>query len=472
MLTLADVLEALTGARPENASLVISEAAVDSRQVIPAGMFVALPGERADGHDYVQDAFARGAQFAVVQKDLSDRFPVIDLLEGGLKHVWETPSQPFCLQVEDSLAALQTIARFWRKKIDTKIIGITGTVGKSTTKELTYEVIAQRYQTLKSKGNLNNEIGLPLTILRLGHGYERAVLEMGFYYPGEIRFLCELARPRIGVITNIGPTHVSRAGSLQAIADGKAELVESLPPDGVAILNFDDPLVRKMAEKTKARVFYYGLNPEADLWASHIEGLGLDGIRFQLHYRNDILNLRIPLMGRHSVHTALRAVAVGIAEGLEWREILSGLQLGYHQLRLVAVFTSSGALLLDDSYNSNPDSAIAALNLLGEMNGNRIAILGDMLELGAYEKEGHIRVGERAAQVCDELIAVGQRSKITADTAREFGLPSDHIFWFPEATAVVDFLLPRLNKGDVALVKGSLGMAMSSIINALEEPHD
>ena len=183
-------------------------------------------------------------------------------------------STPLCLRVDNTVAALQQIARFWRRKLDLRVIGITGSVGKSTTKEMVAEVLGTRYRTLRSPGNLNNEIGLPLTILRLGSGYERAVLEMGFYVPGEIQFLCDIALPHIGVVTNVGTVHAERAGSQEAIARGKSELIQALPSDGVAILNFDDPWVRKMEEKTKARVFFYGLSPEADLWADQIEGLG------------------------------------------------------------------------------------------------------------------------------------------------------------------------------------------------------
>ncbi|MDO9348333.1 MAG: UDP-N-acetylmuramoyl-tripeptide--D-alanyl-D-alanine ligase, partial [Anaerolineales bacterium] len=316
MLTLADVIEALTNTRPEMATPVITEATIDSRQVIPGALFVAIPGERVDGHDFVAEAFQRGASFAFIQGALSEPFPTLDLRAGfsavspeSLESLTRTP---LCLRVENSLAALQQVARFWRRKLDLRVIGITGSVGKSTTKEVITEVLSQRYRTLKSPGNLNNEIGLPLTILRLGSGYERAVLEMGFYLPGEIAFLCDLALPQIGVVTNVGTVHAERAGSQEAIARGKSELVQALPaaPDGVAVLNYDDPWVRSMAEKTKARVFYYGLDPEADLWADEVEGLGLEGIRFRLHYHREALHLRIPMIGQHSVHTALRAAAV------------------------------------------------------------------------------------------------------------------------------------------------------------------
>ncbi len=320
MLTLADVIEALTNIRL-NAAAVITEAAVDSRQVIPGSLFVAMPGERVDGHDFVGEAFKRGASFALIQRDVDASFRTLDLRGGLSAESRPDLTPPLCLRVDNSLAALQQIARFWRRKLNLRVIGVTGSVGKSTTKEVIAQVLSERYRTLRSPGNLNNEIGLPLTILRLGPGYERAVLEMGFYVPGEISFLCDIALPQIGVVTNIGTVHAERAGSQENIFLGKSELVQSLPPapEGVAILNFDDPWVRKMEERTKARVFFYGLSSEADLWADDVNGLGLEGIRFQLHYKRETMHVRIPMLGRHSVETALRAAAVGLTEGLNWQ---------------------------------------------------------------------------------------------------------------------------------------------------------
>src|ERR1700752_963461 len=287
MLTLADAIEALTNFRPL-AVTVITEAVIDSRQVIPGSLFVAIPGEQADGHDYVGEAFKRGASFALIQKDVDAAFRTLDLRSAkSAESLTERDfATPLCLRVENTVAALQQIARYWRRKLELRVIGITGSVGKSTTKEMATEVLSTRYRTLKSPGNLNNEIGLARTVLRLSSGHQRAVLEMGFYVPGEIAFLCDIALPQVGVVTNIGTVHAERAGSQEAIARGKAELVQALPPapEGVAILNFDDPWVRKMEEKTKARVFFYGLSPEAHLWADNVVGLGLDGIRFRLHY--------------------------------------------------------------------------------------------------------------------------------------------------------------------------------------------
>lgn len=470
MLTFADVLEALTGNRPDAASLLISETAIDSRLVIPAGMFVALPGERVDGHDYVANAFERGAHLALIQKDLNFPCPVIDVRKDNFGPQMTIPNPPFALRVDDTLKALQDIARYWRRKHDLQVIGITGSVGKSTTKELIAEVLGMRYRVLKNPGNLNNEIGLPLTLLHLSPGHQIAVLEMGFYVPGEIQFLCDLALPQIGVITNIGTVHAERAGSVETIALGKAELVQALPPapEGVAILNYDDPLVRPMAEQTRANVFFYGLDPQADLWADEIESLGLKGIRFQLHFQNEVLHVRIPMIGRHSVHTALRAAAVGIVQGIPWAEIITGLRRSHSQLRLVVVRTESGALIVDDSYNASPESTLAALNLLEEIEGRKVAVLGDMLELGPYEQEGHEIVGRRTAEVAEVLVTVGNLGKLIADSASNSGLPEENIIICDDVPRAIEILQQLLVEGDVALIKGSHGLRMDRIVAALE----
>jgi UDP-N-acetylmuramoyl-tripeptide--D-alanyl-D-alanine ligase len=409
----------------------------------------------------------------LVQREGLENIRILDLR--GDSFLGEYPEYPGCelpvaLLVEDSLVALQKIARFWRRKLNLRVIGITGSVGKSTTKELTASVLEQRFSTLKNLGNYNNEIGLPLTILGLSEGHQCAVLEMGFYVPGEIEFLCDIARPHVGVITNIGTVHAERAGSQEAIAQGKSELVQALPPppEGYAILNYDDPLVRVMAEKTQARVLYYGLSPEADLWADQIDGLGLEGIHFRLHYGRETLYMRVPLIGRHSVHTALRAAAVGLAEGLNWQEIVNGLRAGHTQLRLAAVRSESGALLLDDTYNASPQSMLAALNLLDEMDGRKVAVLGDMLELGRYEWKGHEMVGRRAAEIVDELITIGERGRMIAAAACRVGFSPHKVTELDTSELAINFLQDRLCENDIVLVKGSRGMQMDRIVAALE----
>jgi len=471
MLTLVDVLEALTGLRPVINPMVITEAAIDSRQVIPGGLFVAIPGERVDGHNYVAQAFRAGAVVALIEHELAEPIgTLLDVRSGRWNGLDGQVEAPVCLLVENTIQALQQIAAFWRRKLNLRVIGVTGSVGKSTTKEAIAQVLSQRYKTLKSLANLNNEIGLPLNVLRLTPGHQYAVLEMGFYVPGEIAQLCEIALPQVGVLNNIGTVHAERAGSQETIALGKGELVEALPPapQGIAILNYDDPFIRPMNSRTQAQVFYYGLDPAADLWADKVEGLGLEGIRLRLHHRQETLFVRVPMIGRHSVHTVLRATAVGLLEGLTWDEIVRGLQESQAQLRLVAVRAENGALILDDTYNASPESTLAALNLLEELKGRRIAVLGDMLELGQYEREGHEKVGARAAEVADILVTFGVRAHIIAESARRAGMKKPTVHEFEEMDAMISWLDKNLTGEDAVLVKGSHSLRLDRVVSALE----
>ena len=262
MLTLGIVLEALTGQKFEGLTQVITDASIDSRLVIPGSMFVAIKGEKVDGHDYVPEALNQGAGLALVDRKLECDAFVLNIGDESLAETVDTLDVPLLIVVENTVEALQQIARFWRNQLPVRIVGITGSVGKSTTKEVAAEVLSRRFRTFRNPGNLNNEIGLPLSLLRLTEAHERAVLEMGFYVPGEISLLCDIAKPHVGMITNISHVHMERAGSLEAIVQGKGELVEALPsePEGVAILNYDEPLVREMSDRTDAKIFYYGLS--------------------------------------------------------------------------------------------------------------------------------------------------------------------------------------------------------------------
>jgi UDP-N-acetylmuramoyl-tripeptide--D-alanyl-D-alanine ligase len=492
MLTLADVIEGLTEYRWEAAeSQIISQVVIDSRQAVSGSLFVALPGERVDGHDYVADAFDRGAIAALVHRtpdvecwtldgtQISNiKYQVSNIKYQISNGKWQISngdsqvSEPFrlCLRVEDSLKGLQKLATYWRAKFSPRVVGVTGSVGKSTTKELTWAVLRQRFNTLKSPGNLNNEIGLPLTVLGLDETHQRMVLEMGMYDLGEISELCAIALPHIGVVTNVGPTHLERLGTIERIAQAKAELVQALPDDGVAILNQDDSYVRPMAEQTQARLFTYGLTPEADLWASDIESEGLEGIRFVLNYEDEAIHAKVPLLGRHSVHTALRATAVGLVEGMTWQEIMTGLQDSSIQLHLVNAPGINGSTLLDDTYNASPVSTIAALNLLDDLAGRRIAVLGDMAELGGQEEEGHRRVGCRAADAVDILITVGPLAHLIAEEARACGLSPEAITEAETNDQATAYLRQIVQRGDIVLVKGSRSMAMEEIVAALQVP--
>jgi UDP-N-acetylmuramoyl-tripeptide--D-alanyl-D-alanine ligase len=448
---------------------LLSEATIDSRRVIPGSIFFAVKGDRVDGHAYIPQAILAGAQVVVVDQAIACDFPIIDLESINRTDPLAIPAVPFGIRVNNTLQAMQRIAAHQRRIMSPKVIGITGSVGKSSTKELVAEVLGQHFYTHKNPGNYNNEIGLPLTLMNCGYGQECVVLEMGFYYPGEIKFLCQIAAPEIGIVTNIGTVHAERAGSQQMIAEGKAELIQALPEHGVAILNYDDPFVRPMSDKTHAQVLFYGLSPKADLWADAIQGKGLKGITFDIHYQGLKFHVQVPLLGRHSVQTILRATAAGLAMGMAWDEIILGLQKGHSQLRLVAVRTESGALILDDTYNATPESMLAALDLLDELKGHKVAVLGDMLELGAYEELGHHQVGERAAAVVNHLVTVGKLGKIIAETARQAGLSENAITTVNNSAEAVEVLKYNLTAEDVVLIKGSHGLRMDTISAALEK---
>ncbi len=474
MLTLADLVEGLTGRRPPNwEQKKLTEVVIDSRLARPGSLFVALKGEREDGHDFVADAFEHGAIAAIVERKLDvgcanwdARRRPSELQTSDIKRQISSPQLPICFIVENSLKALQQLAAYWRGKHSPRVIGVTGSVGKTTTKEVIYGVLSQRFRTLKSEGNYNNEIGLPLTLLKLEPNYERVVLEMAMYNLGEIAELAAIACPHIGVVTNVGPTHLERLGTIERIAQAKTELVEALPDDGVAILNGDDPWVRQMADKTRAEVFFYGLNPECNLWTDHVESLGLEGIRFRFHYGHETVHAKVPMLGRHSVHTALAAASVGLVEGQSWEEIMEGLQ-GAAQLRLVVVSGIRGTTILDDTYNASPTSTIAALNLLEELDGRKIAVLGDMLELGSFEEEGHRKVGRRAMDVVALLITVGERGQLIAEEALACGMDRGRVFTTQNNEEAIARLREIVAPGDIILVKGSRGMKMEEIVAAL-----
>jgi UDP-N-acetylmuramoyl-tripeptide--D-alanyl-D-alanine ligase len=470
MLTLNWIVEQLAGAAYSGPTpaLPIHEVVIDSRAAGPGALFVALPGERVDGHDFVAQAFERGASAALVGRAPGAGLRTIAAEAATAADL----ATPVCLQVPDPLKTLQNLAAAWRARFSPRVIGVTGSIGKTTTKELIASVLAVRYSTLKSEGNLNNEIGLPLSLLRLRQEHEVAVFEMGFYVPGEIAQLCGWARPEIGVVNNVYAVHLERAGSLDAIVRGKRELVEALPGDGVAILNADEPLVLGMRDHSRARVVTYGQSAEADLQATEITTLGFDGIRFTARYAGSAYSVETPLLGAHSALTALRAAAVGLVCGLTWDEILTGLLKPGEgaRIRLKLRKGPRGSTLIDDAYNASPESTVAALNVLAEAAGRKVAVLGDMLELGAGERAAHERVGARAAEVAALLVTVGRRARWIAEAARAHGLAD--VIAFDDLEAASAAVPGLLQPGDTVLLKASLGMAFAGLVRTLTEAVD
>ena len=470
MLTLGEVLDAtggeLRGARAGEhlAQKTFTRVVIDSRAVESGALFVALKGQKHDAHDFVAGALAQGAAGALVERVPPDCAWAFEPDADG----------PPLIVVPSAEAALQRLARVALDaypRID--VVGITGSLGKTTTKEVVAGVLATRRAVLKTEGNLNSEIGLPLTVLNglanAGRrGIDVAVLEMAMYEVGDIRLLARLARPRVGVVTAVLPVHLERLGTIERIQQAKQELVEELPADGVAILNADDPRVAAMASATSARVVRYGVSDSADVRADRIHSRGLRGVEFDLSHAGKHRRVHLPLLGAHSVHAALAATAVALEEGFSLTEVAEALHGLSPSLRLLVVDGINGSRIVDDSYNASPESVLAALNLLRELPGRRkIAVLGDMLELGTEEEPGHRRVGNRAAKVVDLLVAFGPRSQTIADEARRSGLAPDQVFEPGSHAEIVDLLRAQLRPGDDVLVKGSLAMGMASVVRGI-----
>lgn len=420
----------------------------DSRVAEPGQLFVALATDARDGHDFIPDAVSRGIAGVLTQRQ--------DIL---------LPEGVWAFLVADTAFALGELARHWRLRQRVRSIAITGNVGKTTTKELTAALLSQRFAVHKSPSNFNDNIGVAMSVLGLTEAHEVGVFEAGMDHLGEIRRSCQIALPQIAAVLNVGPTHLERLGSLDAVAQAKAEAIEALPDDGAAVLNADDPYVAAMAEKTRARVLTFGLNPGATIRATDVRTRGLSGADFQVSLGGRGVQAHSPLPGDRLIANALAAITIAVAFGLSIEEAAHALSRAEVPLRLQARAGVNGATLLDDSYNASPASVLAALGVLSEMPGRRLALLGDMLELGSAEAEGHRAVGERAAQVVDALFTVGPRGVQIAVAAKAAGAARvRHFDSKDEAAAELQRLLAP---GDILLVKASHGLALSDVVKEL-----
>jgi UDP-N-acetylmuramoyl-tripeptide--D-alanyl-D-alanine ligase len=449
----ADDLIRLTGGRPVlRSDRPIRGGAVDSRAVTEGQLFVALPGERTDGHLYLAEAVERGAAALLVTRDVADPATFGDVT---------------IVRVADALSALGAVAAGWRRRFHPLVVGVTGSIAKTSTKEAVATVLGAAWRTLKSEGNQNNEIGLPLTLLRLGPEHGAAVLEMGMYVSGEIADLAAMARPSIGVVTAVQPVHLSRIGTIEAVERAKGELLEALPPDGTAVLNADDPIVTRMDRRTVGRVMRYGFAETADVRATEVTSAGAAGMQFRLGTSVGSRAVAIPTLGRLSVHNAAAGAAVGIAAGLDLDTIAGALEAGWSAPHRVELVRLQGLTVIDDSYNASPGSVSAALDLLADLPGRHVAVLGEMLELGEAHEAGHRSVGELAGQIADLLIVVGEDAGGIVAGALDAGLDPGRVHAARDAEAALDVLRPRLRDGDVVLVKASRGIGLDRLVDAL-----
>jgi UDP-N-acetylmuramoyl-tripeptide--D-alanyl-D-alanine ligase len=449
-LTISEVLSAANG-NLETGSVdsVVTGISTDTRSIKGGELFFALLGENFDGHDFIPAALKAGAVGVVVSKPVEDR--------------------PVTIRVRDTLVALGDLAQYYAGRFKVRSVGITGSVGKTTTKEMTAAVLSRRFRTLKNELNFNNEIGVPMALLQLTPEHEAMVIEMAMRLPREIARLAEIVRPCVGVITNIGMSHIERLGSLEAIAEAKAELLVALPDDGLAVLPADDDFFDFLLDSCSCRAISFGVEASADIQGGEVE-LDAEGRpSFDIVLPDTPpFRVRLPITGRHNVYNALAAAAVGWNYKISPDDIQAALEgISPPEKRASIARSPRGHVVFDDTYNASPASVSSALQTLEKMAGERkIAVLGDMLELGDFAPEAHKEIGKQAAEIgLALLITVGELAKTIADGAREAGLESiESVENSDEAAEVVD---SRVQPGDVVLVKGSRAMKMEKIVDRL-----
>jgi UDP-N-acetylmuramoyl-tripeptide--D-alanyl-D-alanine ligase len=431
-------------------SVAVTTICTDSRTLRGGDLFVALKGSNFDGHDFLADAARLGASGAVVE------------------HVPEGLPEDFSvIKVEDALAALQRIAAEYRRSLPVQVVCVTGSNGKTSTKDFTWHVVRERFQASRTEGNLNNHIGLPLTMLKLRAGDRIGVFEIGMNHAGEIAPLAALAQPDVAIITNIGVAHIENLGSREAIAEEKGALATALQPSGTVILNADDPFSPSIAARTKADVLTCGLGETADIRAVELRQ-DFSGLKFRIEGFGRRVEASLPVLGLHMVQNALLAVGAGHVFGMTLEECAEGLgkvQLSRGRLELRNV---RGVQILDDTYNANPDSVKAALRTLAQMstNGRRAAVLGRMGELGAESEPGHREVGQTASHLgLDAVITVGEDAKWIAEEAWRGGVA--RVIKAADHEEAVIALREWMHAGDIVLVKGSRSSQMEKIIEGL-----
>ncbi|KQC09438.1 MAG: hypothetical protein APR62_02395 [Smithella sp. SDB] len=453
---LDDVLKATTGNLIAGASeKTFYGISTDSRLVKKGNLFVALKGEKFDGHDFVKQAMQQGATGVIVSdskvsKDLTDKSVAV-------------------IEVADTLIALGDLAHEWRKRFPVTVIGLTGSSGKTTTKEMVAAIIGRKKNILKTEGNLNNLIGLPQTIFRLTEQHELAVLEMGTNIRGEIRRLTQIAAPDIGLITNIGPAHLTGFGSVNVVRKEKGDLFLNMSPSGTIIVNMDDEAVTFCAERWTGRKVTFSMSPNADITVRDIKINGIKGMSFNLVIGENTQKVEMKIVGLHHVNNAMAAAAAAFAVGVDIKTIAEGLaEFRPFSGRMEMIKLRNGSFLLDDSYNANPASVREALMTLKDLkvNHNGYVFLGDMLELGTQSEEMHRKIGMLIATIgINALFLKGDFSKVTAAGAMEGGLLPENIFFLSDEDNGINYLKENLKKGDWILVKGSRGMKMEKIVN-------
>jgi UDP-N-acetylmuramoyl-tripeptide--D-alanyl-D-alanine ligase len=442
-LSLTKVAEFISATGRFAAEAVVNGYSIDSRTLGPGQLFFAVKGERLDGHDFVEQTLEKGAAAAVVRSDQAGRY------QGETR----------LLAVEDTLVALQTLATAVRKLWGKPLIAVTGSAGKTTTKEAIAHVLSSRFRVLKSEGNFNNHFGLPLMLLKLEPEYDVAVIEMGMSHAGEIRALAKIAQPEIGVVTNVAPVHLEFFDSLAGIARAKYELIESLPVSGTAVLNADDEYVSQFGRGFKGKVVQYGLRATADVRAENIRSKGTEGTEFDVVIGASREHATLPLVGEHNVLNALAAVAVGVERGLKPAEAVATLATLTPADKRGQVLQVGNITVINDCYNSNPKALDAMVDALAAMNARRrIVVAGEMLELGPAGEEMHRRAGDHISEKkIDVLIGVRGLAQAMVGAAEQAGARAEFVASSEEAG---EWLAREARDGDVILLKASRGVKL------------
>ncbi len=424
----------------------------NSRETKAGFMFIPLIGDKFDGHDFINAAFDLGAAAVLTHKETE---PLIDKT---------------IVKVEDTHKALGDIARYYKAKHNLPTVAVTGSVGKTTTKDMLHSVLSEKYNTLKTQGNFNNDIGLPLTVFNIEKENEAAVLEMGMNHFGEIEYLVSIAKPDVAVITNIGQSHIQNLGSREGIFKAKMEITNLFTKDNTLIVNGDDDFLSKAKGMGEYKVVYYGIkNPENDVYAKDIENNGLDGIRFTAVVDGIEYKTEVTVPGEHNVYNALAAICVGREFGVPTDGIIAGIKNFKPTKMRMAVEDFEGIKIINDCYNASPDSIKSSLGVLGGVdNMRRVAVLGDVFEMGDFAAQAHYSLGAVVAENnIDLLITAGENMKHLARGAMDNGVKN--VISFDKTLEVCSYVKTEIKSGDAVLIKASRGMHFEEVYNAITE---
>lgn len=422
----------------------------DSRKAADNALFIPFKGERADGHEYIGKAFENGACATLTER-------MVDAVDGKS-----------AVLVDNTQLALGMIAKYYKKKFKVKTVAVTGSVGKTTTKDMLYSVMNMQYCTLKTEGNYNNEIGLPLTVMKLNRAHEAVVLEMGMSDFGEIHYLADIARPDVAIITNIGMSHIENLGSQEGIFKAKTEICDFFDKNSLLIVNGDDEFLKKTKSFNKFKVVTYGMGEDCDYRAKNVIDMGLDGSEFEVKFYGREYKIKVRVPGIHNVYNALAAIACGVHYNIGPNQIISGIENFVMTDMRMSVINTGSLTLINDCYNASPDSVKAALRVLSNRKERKAAVLGDMLELGDYSEKAHYDLGKEVFDNGIELlITAGKNAKLIAKGAKEYGV--ENVVSFDTTDELCNNIKNYIRDGDCVLIKASRGMHFEKITTRLTE---